>query len=268
MALSPRASVDLQPDERIKINLSSGFYHQDPAALLATQFPDLVASRNFQNSIGVTYKPVPRLTLGAEAYLKRYDNLVIFDSTQRYSNLGEGNVRGLEFKFDYDQSRWELKANYTLSKAEQRRNLQDAVYPYTFDQRHQFNANFIYKSNAAKIWVPRRIQLDWRYASGRPFTLPTGVIGPIGQQSLQWGAINAQRLASSHSLNFRLQWQTSLGGGWRYGLEWYLSLWNLYAHSNPIRNNFWLDPTEPDVVQTDLVESLPIFFDLGLAFRF
>ena len=268
LALSPRASVDLQPDERLKVNLSSGFYYQDPSAFLMTQFPDLQASRNFQNSVGVTYEPTHRLTLGLEGYLKRYDNLVIFDSLQRYSNLGEGNVQGIEFKFDWSHPRLELMGNYSLSKAERRRNLQDAVYAYTFDQRHRFNANFIYKTNGSKVWLPRRIQVDWRYASGRPFTPPAGIGGITGQQFIQWGRINASRLGSSHSLNLRFQWQTTLNGNWRYGLEWYLSLWNLYGNPNPIRNNFWLDQSAPDVIQADLVESLPIFFDLGIAFRF
>ncbi len=249
------------------MTLASGLYYQDPQPHLVQNFPELNPSQAFHNSVKLDYRLRRRWYITAEGYLKDYRNLVVFDVFQNYTNLGEGRSQGVEFKLEYRRPHLKLRGTYALSKADRIRNLQDQIYPFYFDQRHQANANLVFHPFLDRWWVTTLIQTDWRFSTGRPVSLPASIaVTGTGQMAFFYDEVNNARLGNSHSLNLRLEWERTFRKASYARLSWYVSAWNVYGQPNPLAIEFNLDPFNNNV-SIDPQEAIPFFFDVGLSFQ-
>ena len=202
--LSPRATLGYELSRSTMLSASWGVFNQAPL-LYQLNLNRLLQSNRCQHSI-VSLRQILRGGFEAriEGYYKNYQNLVLFDKSLTFTNGGYGSSKGLEFILKKEKGRWSGWVSYALAQSDRKRNLQDKAYPFFFDQRNSFNMvlNYTSKNSSKKWFLPHAFALDFRYASGSPYTPITGIDTLSNKHILIAGSINSRRNPVFNNLNF------------------------------------------------------------------
>lgn len=257
--------LDARSDNDI-VNLFSGFLTGTTDLNLPKYFRGDEVSSCIQKAkhaiIGVEYDLTEHITLNAEFYYKKFNQLLnanrdkIYDDrdqdysdpTSRYYQpeylrkdyiIEEGHAAGLDFSACADLERLYVWATYSLGFVERSNETQD--YRPHYDRRHTVNLLTTYAIGEQREW---ELSARWTFGSGFPFTQTQGVFERIlfdgglvsdytrenGEYSLHYADLYKGRLPSYHRLDLGIKRKFSLGA--RSILELNLSATNVYSREN------------------------------------
>jgi len=267
--VSPRITLGYELSRSTLLSGSWGVFNQTPSIFQLSQNNKL-RSNQCQHTI-ISLKQVLNGGFEArvEAYYKDYSNLVLFDKSLTFSNQGYGTAQGMEFILKKERGNLSGWVSYALARSDRKRNLQDKAYPFFFDQRNSFNVILNYTSkNAVKRWiVPYSYSLDFRYASGSPYTPITGVDTLAGSHVLVAGAINSMRNPDFNNLNLKIVWQAKYGKQKQHTFQFYLDFWNVLSSRNLVARQYLVNKEQETVSETNNY-AVRFYPNFGLRFDF
>lgn len=147
----------------------------------------------------------------------------------KYLYSGNGEAYGLESMISYTTPKFNIQANYTLS-----RSLRSFVqinngkaFASKSDRRHNLSLIATYKPS--KRWT---LSSTFTYASGAAYTAPTSIYSVGGAFIKEFGSYNGNRLPDFHHLDISATYWLKSDKFQRSGIN--ISLYNVYFHKNPI----------------------------------
>ena len=100
-------------------------------------------------------------------------------------------------------------------------------FPANFDRPHSFNLSLTTTPNKLTTF-----SATFTYATGRPFTAPTGVLRYQNRSIPYFALRNQDRIRDFHRLDFSLQLNNLSDKGRRWQGNWVFSLYNVYGIDN------------------------------------
>lgn len=235
--VDPRMSLQYQPAGHSSIRLATGRYHQyaDPYQYnSATGNEDLKAQQSWHYIAAYEFKK-DLFHIRTEGYYKSYDDLIIEDEQQNFSNDGYGEAYGTDFFFkysDYLRTPFNGWISYSLlrSKRLQPRQTVDGIKhsyaPSAFDITH--NLNVVAKGRLIGMLSGG---VTHRYSTGRPF-IPIISAEPTSEKFFIpiEGEVHSQRLPNFQrvDLNFSYYWVPAQN----WSVIFYTSVSNLLDRDN------------------------------------
>ena len=267
--LSPRVTLGFELTRQTSVFASWGVFAQTPALYQLNQNKNLKANECQHSIVSIKHNLFNGLELRAEAYYKTYNNLVMFNKNLNFVNDGFGTAKGVELMLKKEQGNFNGWLTYAISKSERRRNLQDLSYPFYFDQRHALNAIVNYtRPNAGKmVWMPYSYSIDFRYASGTPFTPIVGVDTLEGNHVLVAGVINSSRNAAFNNINLKVVWLRFFGKQQQHRLQFYIDLWNVFSQKNLVVRQYSINK-EQETINVKNNYSAGLYPNFGIKLEF
>ena len=283
--IEPRLAVKYNAFDNLRFKFAGGFYSQifldarsdnDIVNLFSgflTGSADLNVPSTFRGNdvtscvqkakhlvFGAEYDLTEHITLNAEFYYKKFDQLLnanrnkVYDDNDPIYNSGlyaqpeylrkdyiieEGYASGFDLSMRADLERLYLWATYSLGFVERSNEIQ--TYNPHYDRRHTVN---ILATYALGEWREWELSARWSFGSGFPFTQTQGIYSQLifgnsivsdytrenGEYSLHYAVLYKGRLPSYHRLDIGVKRKFSLGT--RSILELSLSATNLYSREN------------------------------------
>jgi|GEM_PF-1797278 len=267
--VSPRITLGYELSRSTLLSGSWGIFNQAPAIFQLNQNSKL-RSNQCQHTI-VSLKQV----LGGgfegriEGYYKDYRNLVLFDKSLTFSNQGYGIAKGVEFILKKEKGNLSGWVSYSLARSDRKRNLQEKAYPFFFDQRNTFNIilNYTAKNSIKRWFVPYSYSLDFRYASGSPYTPMTGLDTVSSGHILVAGPINSKRNPEYNNLNLKIVWQANYGKRKQHTFQFYLDFWNVLSSRNLVARQYLVNK-EQETIRETTNYAVRFYPNFGLRFDF
>jgi hypothetical protein len=205
-------------------------------------------------------------------YKKMYDVVDFKDHAELLMNprmegeirIGKGQSYGMEFLVKKNQGKVNGWISYTLSKSTRTiPGINDGkTYNSPYDKPH--NVNVI-----VDFQITKRTQLaaTWIYATGAPFTAPTGTFPYENNLGKIYSERNGYRMRDYHRLDVSLSIKgKEVPGRWWKG-EWVVSMYNAYGRHNDWIINFTQDEKDPTkIVATRYY--LPFVFFPSVTYNF
>jgi hypothetical protein len=167
VAADPRVAMAYKTGENAEVSFAYGRFRQSPDNKYLDKNTNL-ASEKAEHYILHYEHHLNNRTFRAEAYYKRYDDLV--KTTDLYSNNGTGYARGVELFWRDNTSIDKLDYWISYSYLDTERNYLN--FPYTavptFASAHNFSAVGKYFVKSLKS----QLGATWSFTSGRPYNNP------------------------------------------------------------------------------------------------
>lgn len=262
-------------NERDVVNLFVGFLSGPEQTIFepGTRRPTPHRLQQAQHAIaGFELDLTPRLELNAEAYYKRFSQLIQVNRNKRSERdpdftTEQGRAHGFDLSVRYVGPQWHVWATYSLGRVV--RDDGEQVYPTIFDRRHNVNLLLTHTFGPQSRW---EVAARWNFGTGFPFTLTQGfyehftfeegvttdVLTGNGSLGIIFDAKrNGGRLPDYHRLDLSLKRRFTFGES--HELEATASLTNVYNR----RNIFFFDR-----IRYERVDQLSVLPSLGLNWRF
>lgn len=201
-------------------------------------------------NLGISYKLNNSTSLNLELYSKNLDNIhtykenLIFDSNlndlrpDQYLTTGGGEIIGAELSLNYKKDNFGFLTSYTLSKSERTypEINQGKVYPFEFDNRHQFKIFTYYRLSENFLF-----NFSYNYASGNPLL---GIVNSSFSTSLmsydlnELGFKNQMRSSPYQRVDVNLSFLKTTK---RFQHKISIGAYNLTNHNNVSFNNIEFD---------------------------
>ncbi len=201
----------------------------------------------------------PGLDLSCESFFKMTDNQIDYKDHANliFNPLIEGELRsgsawayGVEVMLRRQEGRFTGWVGYTWSRTF--RNTtgvnNNNTYPANYDRPHNICMNLSYSTE--QHWI---ITTNWIYLTGSTFSSPTSFYDYNGYTVPIYGSKNNDRLPPYHRLDLSLTYNINQSGA-RFRHSFILTIYNLYARSNPISVDFnkIIDDNGKIVVPSDM----------------
>ena len=226
---------------------------------------DLVEpQKSAQFSLGMQYRPSPKMKVGIEGYLKNMKQLIAFQEGASFLvpagplatsildagnwenkiTTGEGISKGVESEMSYETSRLYTRASYAYSIAD--RNFPEInfgeSFPYRYNREHSATMQITYQ-----IGRKTTLKANWIYGTGNHITLAESKFSHPGdifpEVGLTFGSRNGYELPAYHRLDlgveFELQGKSS---NWSHSL--FVDVYNVYNRENPFYISLVENPVE------------------------
>ena len=267
--ISPRLTVGYELAAKSVLSLSWGVFNQSPLIYQVIKNPKLKSNQCQHTILSFKQKISNALNGRVEAYYKNYTQLVMFDSTSALSNNGFGVAKGIEFFLVKESGAVTGWVSYALAESDRRRNLQDRSYPFYFDQRNSLNVilNYRVKNKLKSAFIPCSYSLDFRYATGTPYTPVTGVDTLSGKYEFVTGQINSSRNPNFSNLNLKIEWQYYFGKQKQNLMQFYVHFWNVLSSENLINRNYVLNKSTQTISANNSFTT-KFFPNIGLKINF
>ncbi len=206
--ISPRLSFKHDLDVATAVRTAFGYYYQihELVEMLENQNLDAKLAKHY--ILGFERMITHDIRSWVEVYYKDYSRLPTVDTTGHYTNRGFGYARGIEFFIQKKGEPFSGWVSYSLSWAKRKEYLDEELRWYDYDQRHIVSVSLDYVF--AKSWY---LGLQWRYASGKPYTpVVRGIQDTLGNWIPIEGEKNSERIPSFHRLDVSLNKEFSLWG--------------------------------------------------------
>jgi hypothetical protein len=190
-----------------------------------------------QFSIGYGFSWGAGYTASIEPYYKKLyrqidfrDNADLFVNPYLDSEIcsGNGQSKGIELMLEKMQGRFTGRLSYTLSKTtftiDGVNNNREYAAPY--DARHNLSFFAAYRRN--EKWS---FSTSFKYASGRPATVPAGAFEYQGAVFMTYTERNGYRIEDFHQWDINATW-TPKPHKTRYRGSWNFSIMNVYNRKN------------------------------------
>lgn len=265
---SPRLAAMYKAFSQTYLSVAWGYYYQVPETYGIIRNPLLKSSRSEHFIFSVRQLLPKGMSAKAEVYYKNYTRLVVFDTAFRYTNNGKGNARGLELSIQKETGRLNGWLAYAYSIAERQRNLQENVYTAFYDQPHALNVQVAYSLKKRKrYWmVPVLFSIQFKYATGTPYTPVTGTDSVAGRLQLLTGPINSMRNADYQNFNAKVEWQRYFGRSKQHTTRFYIDFWNLLGSRNLTERIYRFSGNGGYTVQNNF--TTPFLFSVGVKLIF
>ena len=247
---SPRFSFEYQLTEKIKLKGGYGKHYQFVNRIVNENVTegsrdfwlladdDLVKVSNAEHFVlGAAYE-TDGYIFDVEAYRKNLDNLAEFSLRFQRNDvdldelffLGSGFAEGVEFLVQKKRGAYTGWMTYTLARV--RNDFPSLNNGFEFsalhDQRHEFKTVHSYE------WGNYRLAATFVFASGKPFTEPSGqysieLLDGETNNYISVGAKNGSRLPAYHRLDFSMHYVTKIAG---FDADIGLSVFNFYNRRN------------------------------------
>ena len=198
-----------------------------------------------------------------EAYRKNLDNLAEFSlrfqrndiDRDRLFFLGSGYAEGIEFLLQKKRGAYTGWVTYTLARV--RNNFPELNNGFEFsalhDQRHEFKTVHSYE------WENYRLAATFVFASGKPFTEPSGQysIELLDGQTFNYisvGAKNASRLPPYHRLDLSMHYVTKVR---QFDIDFGFSIFNVYNRQNVWYREYDFTQTPPVISEIQYLGMTP-----------
>jgi len=158
------------------------------------------------------------------------DNADLFVNPYLAAEICSGNAqsKGVEVMLEKMQGAFTGRISYTLSETTQKITgvNEGREYAAPYDSRHHLTAY-----TALRIGNKWSVAASFRYATGRPVTIPTGSFNYLGTFFATYTERNGYRVEDFHELNMSVTW-TPKPYKERYRGNWNLSVMNVYNRFN------------------------------------
>lgn len=207
--LAPRLSLAYKTSGKSQVSLAYGNFYQNPSSHIL-KFNQALKAQNTSHYIFNYQHNADRILFRVEAYYKKYDNLVKYDSEfassdSHYNNEGTGFAKGIDFfwrdsksikNFDYwlSYSLLDTKRDYSNYLAKSQPN---------FANTHNLSV-------VGKYWIDdwrSQIGFSYAFASGRTYTNPNepGFLNnktkPYNSLSINWAYLMSPQKILYASVN-------------------------------------------------------------------
>ena len=292
--LDPRLSLTLQLNDEISLKAGGGEYHQFTSRLLRENpmegdkwfwmmaDDELIPVSKSRNIVAGFLWENPEYLFNIELYDRQLSGLSEFASTrfrrgsQDTINLyeqfytGDGFSRGVEFLLQKKFGKHTGWATYTRGEVEYDfPDFQDLPFHASHDSTHEFKVVDAYK------WRNFTFSGTWIYATGKPYTAPTGdidefdIVLPDGRErtfeQVALGDKNGFRLPAYHRLDLSAKWDFLNRSGNKADIG--VSVFNVYNNSNVWRYEYQAYDEEiytTEVNYLGFTISAFVNFDIGL----
>lgn len=254
--IDPRLSLKYTIDSTSSLKLSYGIYHQymqlisntsNPFTSLEVWLPsgpNIKPQRSDQYAIGYRkFFKKPNVAFSVEAYYKKMINQI--DYTPHANTLlnpliegelrfGKMNAYGIEFLLKKDVGRLNGWMGYSYSRAvRQTRDVNGGrAYPAFQDRPHDFSIFMSYRLRDRIFF-----SANWTYATGSAISTPTGFYTFNGNTVPIYDEKHNDRLPDYHRLDIAFKFILNKPEK-RFKHSLIFSIYNAYAHQNPIAINF------------------------------
>jgi hypothetical protein len=268
--IDPRLSVRYQWSKSTNLRFSSGIYHQFPQPYLFNEVsgsPNL-GSQKAEHYIATIEHSQGQFMLRLEPYYKSYENLVIEDNDENFSNRGDGYSRGIDLFLKYGaylQTRFNGWISYSYLQSKRIR-ARDNAGSYTFEKAASpfditHNLTLVAKT---RFYQYLSIGFSYRYATGRPIT---PIEASIKQEPFDYylpveGPVSSERLPSFQRFDTTLSYYLPFGFG--NAAVFYLSLSNLFDRANIIDYDYSADYSTRKLRKTNYRRF--IYFGVSVSF--
>jgi len=259
----PRVGMEWNWTEQTLLSAGWGRHNQQPSGQqIAPNFGNtkLTHIRADHSVLGISHKPNIDWSWKAEAYYKKFSDLVVgvSDPAINYVNGASGAAYGTELLIKKEAteklSGW---LALTLSRSERRNDLTGETFRFEYDQ--PVNATLIsnYKISHEWSWGAK-----WAYTSGRPYTPIVGTSGTYsdGRPKPVYAGINSETLPDYHRLDLRID-RHYIFDTWK--LNTYLELNNIYRRQNIVGYDYG-----PNYDKKEAIESFVIPISFGVQGEF
>jgi hypothetical protein len=261
--VSPRLATRFAFNDSFATHASTGLYYQpaDP------QYSDSVYGNPGIRSpyavhyvVGVESDPhfgwFNSFTIDSDLFYKDLRDLIISNSTYRYTNDGSGRVVGAELMAKFLKNQWSGWLSYTLSRST-RTEPTAPEHTFQYDQTHNINLVVNYKT--ASRW---EYGLRGRYVTGNPKTPVIGARFDADNDAYtpEYGSQYTERLPAFFQIDFRVDKR------WVYDtwiLNAYLDIQNLTNAKNVESVSYSYNYS-----QKEYVTGLPMIPSLGVKAEF
>ncbi|WP_299555635.1 TonB-dependent receptor [Seonamhaeicola sp.] len=172
--VAPRLSLAYKTSGKSQLSLAYGNFYQNPSSNVLKFEQDLKPQNTSHYIMNYQYNADRRI-FRAEAYYKKYDNLVKYDTEfanldSNFDNTGDGFAKGIDFFWRDSNSIKNFDYWLSYSFLDTKRNYNN--YPM------EAQPNFANKHNLSvvgKYWVEKwrsQVGFSYGYASGRTYTNP------------------------------------------------------------------------------------------------
>lgn len=267
--LSPRITLLYILGAKTALAGSWGYFYQAPNTYQIIHDRTLKSSKAEHYILSLKTRVKQTAVVKVECYYKKYSDVIIFDTTFRYNNSGYGYARGAEFTLFKEKGKLNGWISYAYSLVDRKRNLQESIFPTYYDQRHAVNIQINYcipDSAKKRRIVPSLISLQFKYASGTPYTPVTGTDSLIGKYQLLLGGINSQRNKDYVNLNAKVEWSRKFGKQKRNLIKYYVDIWNVLSNRNIIERLYSIDPNGNLALKTNY--TINFIFSFGVKLNF
>ena len=221
-----------------------------------------------QFAAGYSYAWGKGYTASIEPYYKRMYRQVDFrDNADLFVNpylaaeicSGNGQSKGVEMMLEKMQGVFTGRVSYTLSETTQKIAgvNEGRVYAAPYDSRHNLTAYA-----ALRLSDQWSVAASFRYATGRPVTIPSGSFNYLGTVFMTYTERNGYRTEDFHELNLSVTWIPKPYKA-RYRGSWNLSVMNVYNRKNVF--SIFMDRWGMDMSKMYLYGALPM---INYEFRF
>lgn len=222
----PRVGLEWKWSDATLLTAGWGRHNQFPSAEQALKDIGnlgLWHLRATHSVVGLSQKLGDGWSWRAEAYHKRFSDLVVSDPLLNYVNGASGKANGLELLVKKDAatglSGW---LSVSLSRARRRNDSTGEQFPFEFDQPVIISLVGNYKLSDAWTFGGR-----WSYHTGQPDTPVVGTgTYPDGRVKPLYGPLNSERLPSYHRLDLRAERTVSPT------LKYHVEVINAYGRKN------------------------------------
>ncbi len=235
----PRLGIEWDMTPQTLFTAGWGRHNQMPTGAQATRTfgnPNLEHLRADHSVAGVTYKLDELWSVKAEAYYKKFSNLVVDDPQLNYVNGASGKAYGMELLVKKDSGE-QLSGWFALSLARSTRRNDITGESFRFELDQPVNATLVTSYQLDNDWT---LGAKWTGHSGTPYTPILGTSGtyPDGRPIPKYAAVNSGTLPFYHRLDVRLERQLLRN---TYKLNVYFEWNNLYGQQNVV--GYTYDPT-------------------------
>jgi hypothetical protein len=179
--------------------------------------------------------------------------------------IGNAKSYGSEFFIKYEDKKLSGWISYTLSKTKRYFDeINEGVpYPAPFDKPHDIAIVASYNITDRMI-----VAANWIYATGVPYTLPTGRFEVQGNILPVYTGKNEYRLPDYHRLDFSLTIKGKDRPDKKWFGEWNFSVYNAYARKNAWSLSFQQDENDPNITYAEMTYLFSIIPAITYNFRF
>lgn len=256
---SPRISTRYEIDVATALRAAFGHYYQIPELEEAEENPDLESKRAQHYILGMERIFTPDIQGWVEAYYKNYDNLITTDTIGHNTNDGYGHACGIECFLQKKSGIFSGWISYALSRAKRHEYMDGELLWFEYDQRHMFSLSV--DIVPVSSWL---IGLQWRYASGTPYTpVVQGVQDTLGYWYPVEGEKNSERYPAYHRLDASLNKEFRL---WSLRPMVYIQVLNVYDQKNIQGYRYEYEPDGTPVPEP--YYGIPIIPAIGFSVKF
>jgi hypothetical protein len=256
-----RISYALTPDKTVKLGYSRQKQplHQLPVSSMGISINRwMPANRDFIPQISDNFTAgyydnnLFGIKMSAEVYFREMNNLIetlqdkrilYTDKPDFYLHKTSGYVYGAELSLSYNIKNFKSIVSYSYSNPMVKTEglNEEKYYPASHTRKHMLNVSGVY-------YFSKRVKMSatWVFATGLPYTAPTGKYVLNGKTYLQFDddKVNTKLLPPYHRLDLSIDVESKKNKNRRWKSFWNFSVYNVYFRKNPLGVYYFIPETQ------------------------